>query len=213
LLVGGVVGVIGGTALRWVLRAVPLAEEGLRPLRTLAAAMLLFGIAAAAHGSGFLAVFVAGIIVGDGPWPHERQIRSFHSSLASLGEIVAFVVLGLTFDLGVLGHRDVWVPGLALGALLAIVVRPAVVGLCLLPVRLPWNERAFVLLAGLKGAVPILLGTFLLAERVDEADRLYGIVVVVVIFSVVVQGGLVPTAVRRLGLPLRSDDDGEARSL
>jgi cell volume regulation protein A len=100
-----------------------------------------------------------------------------------------------------------------LGALLAVVVRPVVVGLCLLPVRLPRNERAFVLLAGLKGAVPILLGSFLLAEHVDQADRLYGIVVVVVILSVVVQGGLVPTAVRRLGLPLRPEDDGEARSI
>jgi cell volume regulation protein A len=213
MLVGAAVGVVGGAGLRWVLHAMPLSEEGLRPLRTLAAAMLLFGVAVTAHGSGFLAVFVAGIVVGDGPWPHERQIRSFHSSLASLGEIVAFVVLGLTVDVGVLGHPDVWVPGLVLGALLAVVVRPVVVGLCLLPVRLPRNERAFVLLAGLKGAVPILLGSFLLAEHVDQADRLYGIVVVVVILSVVVQGGLVPTAVRRLGLPLRPEDDGEARSI
>jgi cell volume regulation protein A len=73
-------------------------------------------------------------------------------------------------------------------------------------VQLQRNERAFVLLAGLKGAVPVLLGSFLLAADVDQAQRLYGIVVVVVVFSVVVQGGLVPTAVRRLGLPLRDDD-------
>jgi cell volume regulation protein A len=205
MLVGATVGVIGGLGLHWALRKTPLAEEGLRPLRTLAAAMLLFGVATVAHGSGFLAVFVAGIAVGDGPWPHERQIRSFHSSLASLGEIVAFVVLGLTVDLGVLGHTDVWVPGLVLGGLLAVVVRPLVVGLCLVRTQLPRNERAFVLLAGLKGAVPVLLGTFLLAEHVDQAQRLYGIVVVVVIFSVVVQGGLVPTAVRRLHLPLREE--------
>ena len=205
MLVGAAVGALGGYALRWALRASPLSEQGLRPLRTLAAAMLLFGAATVLHGSGFLAVFVAGILVGDGPWPHERQIRSFHSSLASLGEIVAFVVLGLTVDLAVLGHTDVWLPGLALGALLAVVVRPLVVGLCLLPVSLPRNERAFVLLAGLKGAVPVLLGSFLLAEHVDQADRLYGIVVVVVVFSVVVQGGLVPSAVRRLRLPLREE--------
>jgi cell volume regulation protein A len=205
MLVGGAIGVAGGIGLRRLLRVTPLAEQGLRPLRTLAAAMLLFGIATVAHGSGFLAVFVAGIVVGDGPWPHEQQIRSFHSSLASLGEIVAFVVLGLTVDLDVLGHTDVWVPGLVLGALLALIVRPVVVGLCLLPTSLPRNERAFVLLAGLKGAVPVLLGTFLLAEHVDQAARLYGIVVVVVVFSVVVQGGLIPTAVHRLRLPLREE--------
>jgi cell volume regulation protein A len=205
-LVGGAVGVAGGLALRWLLRAAPFADAGLGPLRTLAAALLLFGVAAVAHGSGFLAVFVAGILIGDTPSPNQREIRGFHSSLASLGEIVAFVVLGLTVDLAALGHADVWVPGLVLGGLLAFVVRPVVVGLCLSPVQLQRNERAFVLFAGLKGAVPVLLGSFLLAADVDHAQRLYGIVVVVVVFSVVVQGGLVPTAVRRLGLAGRDDD-------
>jgi cell volume regulation protein A len=212
LTVGAAVGVVGGVALRHTVRAAPLPSR-LGPVRTLAAAVLLFGVATVAHGSGFLAVFVAGIAIGSDASSNAPEIRRFHSWLASLGEIVAFVVLGLTVDLDVLGHSDVWVPGLVLGAALALVVRPVVVGLCLLPVALARNERMFVLLAGLKGAVPILLGCFLLAAEVDQADRLYGIVVVVVIVSVVVQGGLVPTAVRRLGLPLRSDHDGDARSL
>jgi potassium/hydrogen antiporter len=210
--VGAAVGILGGAVLGRLLRSTRLPAQ-LGALPTVVAALLLYAGTALAHGSGFLAVFIAGIVVGDGPWPHARQIRSFHGSLATLGEVVAFVVLGLTVDTGVLGHTDVWLPGLALGALLAVVVRPVVVGLCLLPVRLPRSERVFVLLAGLKGAVPILLGTFLLAEQVDQADRLYGIVVVVVIFSVVVQGGLVPTAVHRLRLPLREDGDGDARSM
>jgi cell volume regulation protein A len=200
MLVGGLVGVLGGRALLWFMRSVPLATEGLYPLRTLAGAMLLFGAASVAHGSGFLAVFVAGIMIADGAAPYERGVRSFHSSLASLAEIVAFVVLGLTVDLDVLGRSDVLLPGLVIGAVLALVIRPALVGLCLLPVALSRNERWFVLLAGLKGAVPLLLGSFLLAADVDQAPRLYGIVVVVVAFSVLVQGGLVPTAVRRLRL-------------
>jgi cell volume regulation protein A len=103
----------------------------------------------------------------------------------------------------VLSDADVWVPGLLIGVVLALVVRPVVVGLCLLPVDLTRNERAFVLLAGLKGAVPVLLGSFLLTADVPQAQRLYGVVVVVVAFSVVVQGGLVPTAVRLLRLPMR----------
>jgi cell volume regulation protein A len=201
--VGAVVGGLGGWALVWFMRAVPLPSQGLYPLRTLAGSMLLFGVASVAHGSGFLAVFVAGIAIGDSDAPYKREIRSFHSSLASLGEIVAFLVLGLTVDLDVLGRSDVWAPGLVIGVLLALVIRPVLVGLCLLPVALTPSERAFVLFAGLKGAVPILLGSFLLAAEVDQAARLYGIVVVVVAFSVVVQGGLVPTAVRRLGLPLK----------
>jgi cell volume regulation protein A len=202
MVVGGLIGVVGGRALLWFMRRVPLPNEGLYPLRTLAAALLLFGIATVAHGSGFLAVFVAGILIGDGNAPYKREVRRFHSALASLAEIVAFVVLGLTVDLDVLSRSDVWVPGLVIGAALALVLRPVLVGLCLLPFDLARNERTFVLLAGLKGAVPILLGSFLVTAGVDDAPRLYGIVVVVVVFSVVVQGGAVPSLVRLLRLPV-----------
>lgn len=82
------------------------------------------GVATLAHGSGFLAVFVAGIVLGDGRAPYKREIKQFQSSLASLAEIVAFVVLGLTVDLDVLARTDVWVPGLVLGAVSAFVIRP-----------------------------------------------------------------------------------------
>ena len=128
---------------------------------------------------------------------------AFHSALASLAEIVAFIVLGLTIDLGVIAQADVWIPGLILGAALAFVIRPVLVGLCLIPARLRSNERNFVLFAGLKGAVPILLGSFLLAAHVPGAERLYGIVAVVVVFSVVVQGSLMPAAARLLRVPMR----------
>jgi len=202
--VGALLGVLGGLALLWSMRHVPLPSEALYPLRTLASALLLYGVATLAHGSGFLAVFVAGIVVGDARAPYKREVERFHSALASIGEIVAFVVLGLTVDLAVLARADVWVPGLVLGVVLALVIRPVLVGLCLLPAGLARNERAFVLFAGLKGAVPILLGSFLLAAHVPQADRLYGIIVVVVAFSVVAQGSLVPAVAHLLRLPLRT---------
>jgi cell volume regulation protein A len=85
---------------------------------------------------------------------------------------------------------------------LAFVVRPVFVGLCLIPARLERNERNFVLFAGLKGAVPILLGSFILSANVPDAERLYGIVVVVVVFSVLVQGSLVPTVAGLLRVPM-----------
>ncbi|HEX8079006.1 MAG TPA: potassium/proton antiporter [Jatrophihabitans sp.] len=201
--IGAAVGVVGGRALLWFMRAVPLPSEGLYPLRTAACALILFGVATLAHGSGFLAVFVAGILIGDERAPYKREIERFHSALASLGEIVAFVVLGLTVDLAELTHADVLIPGLVIGAVLAVVIRPVCVGLCLIPAGLERNERAFVLFAGLKGAVPILLGSFILAAQVPDAERLYGIVVVVVLFSVLLQGSLVPTAARLLRLPMR----------
>jgi cell volume regulation protein A len=104
----------------------------------------------------------------------------------------------------VLLRPDVWVPGLVLGVVLALLIRPIVVGLCLVRTRLSNAERVFVLFAGLKGAVPILLGGFLFALNLADAPRLYGIVVVVVVFSVVVQGSLVPTVARALRLPMRT---------
>jgi cell volume regulation protein A len=204
--VGAAVGIVGGIALLWFTRRVPLPSEGLYPLRSLACALLLFGAATLARGSGFLAVFAAGIVLGDGRAPYKREIERFHSALASLAEIVAFVVLGLTIDLGVIFRADVWIPGLILGTALAFVIRPVLVGLCLIPARLPGNERRFVLFAGLKGAVPILLGTFLLSAHVPGAERLYGIVAVVVVFSVVVQGSLTPPAARLLHVQMRSVD-------
>ena len=201
--VGLAVGVAGGRALLWFTRRVPLPSEGLYPLRTLACMLLLFGIATLARGSGFLAVFAGGIVLGDERAPYKREIERFHSALASLGEIVAFVALGLTIDLGVIARADVWIPGLILGAALAFIIRPLLVGVCLLPARLKSNERNFVLFAGLKGAVPILLGSFLLAAHVPGAERLYGIVAVVVVFSVVVQGSMVPAAARLLHIQTR----------
>jgi len=202
--IGLAVGVIGGRALLAFMRRVALPSEGLYPLRTLASSLMLYGIATLAHGSGFLAVFVAGIVIGDARAPYKPEIKRFHAALAGLAEIVAFVVLGLTVDLNVLTHPDVWIPGLALGVALTALIRPLAVSSCLAGVQLARNERVFILFAGLKGAVPILLGELLRAAHVPDAERLYGIVVVVVIFSVLVQGSAVPAVATLLHLPMRT---------
>ena len=201
--VGAAFGLLSGRALLWFMRRVSLPSEGLYPLRTFASVLLLYGATTVAHGSGFLAVFIAGIVLGDERAPFKREIERFHSALASLGEIVAFVVLGLTVHLVDLARTDVWVPGLVLGASMAVIIRPLLVGLCLIPAKLQRNEQAFVLFAGLKGAVPILLGSLLLDANIQGAHRLYGIIIVVVAFSVLVQGSLVPTIARALHLPMR----------
>jgi potassium/hydrogen antiporter len=202
LAMGAVIGGAGGALLVRFMRRPPLPSEGLYPLRVLASAMAIYGAATVAHGSGFLAVFVAGIITGDARAPYKGEIERFHAALASLAEIVAFIVLGVTIGLHTLPDRGALGIGLALAVLLILVVRPLVVGVLLLPIRLEWRERLFVPWAGLKGAVPILLGTFLLTAAVPDASRLYAIIVVAVAFSVVVQASLVPTVATRLGVPI-----------
>ena len=199
---GAAVGVAAGTGLLWMVRAVRLPGQGLDPIRTLVAAFLVYGVAAAAHGSGFLAVFIAGIILGGQDIPHRMEIEIVHAALGSLGEMAAFVALGLTIHIGVLSRADVWGPGLALGVVLAVAIRPLVARICLSGTGLSRAERWFVQLAGLKGAVPILLGGYLLQTRLADTDRLYGIVIIVVVFSVLVQGSLVGPMISRLRLPL-----------
>lgn len=167
MIAGAVVGLVGGRALLWFVRRVSLPCEGPYPIRTLACAAVLFGAATLAHGSGFLAVFVAGIVLGDERAPYKREIERFHSALAALAEIVAFVVLGLTVNLDELTHENVWLPGLILAVVVAFGIRPLFVGACLAPAQLRRNENAFILFAGLKGAVPLLIGELMLAAGVN----------------------------------------------
>jgi cell volume regulation protein A len=204
MLIGTAIGAAGGLALLAFMRKVPLPSEGLYSPRVLVGVLAIFGLAVVAQGSGFLAVFVAGILIGDEEAPYKREIQRFHSSLASLAEITAFVMLGLTIRLTTLGDAGAWAAGLALAALLAFVIRPVLVGLVSLPVRLSLAERAFFLWTGLKGAVPILLGTMIIESGTAGAARAYEIIFVIVGFSVTMQGGLVPALAHRLRIPLRT---------
>jgi cell volume regulation protein A len=201
--VGLAIGVAGAALVVVLIRRVSLPDEGLYPLRMLLAAGVIYGAATVAHGSGFLAVFVAGVLLGDATLPHKAEIERFQTSLSSLAEIVVFVGLGLTVDLGFVSSNWLWVKGLALAILLAFVLRPLAAGPLLLTARLRRGERLFVLWAGLKGAVPILLAAFALLAGVHAAGRIYAIVFVVVAFSVVVQGATIPSAARALGVEMR----------
>jgi len=154
------------------------------------------------HGSGFLAVFVAGIVVGDEPAPYKDEVERFFTSLASLAEIVVFVALGLTVEITSLTWR-IWIDGIALAIIVALVARPLAVGALLLPARLRLGERLFVMWGGLKGAVPIFLAAFAILAGIEDAGRLYGIVFVVVALTVVVQGSTIPLAARLTRVRMR----------
>ncbi len=201
--VGLAVGVGGGFLLLQLIRRFSLPSEGLYPLRTLAAALVIYGLASVAHGSGFLAVFVAALVIGDARAPYKAEIERFHTSLSSLAEITVFVALGLTVDVTAVLSDTAVLEALVLALVLAFVARPLVVAVLLWPVRMRWGERAFVAWGGLKGAVPILLAAFALLANVDDAQRVYDIVFVVVAFSVLVQGSALPFVAARLGIRMR----------
>jgi cell volume regulation protein A len=183
--VGLLIGLAGGFLERRLLRV--------GWLRTLLLVAIVYVVADVAHGSGFLAVFVMGLVVGD----IEAPSQSLQDRLASAAEIVAFVALGLTVHLSGIG-ADRWAEGLALAAFVTLVARPLIAGALLAPVHLRHGERLFVIWGGLKGAVPILLAAFAVTHHVRGAARLYETVFVVVLASVVVQGGTIPAAARAL---------------
>ena len=201
-----------GRSVRRALPSAPAADAARgrcpRPRSTrcgsVAAAGVIYGAATLVHGSGFLAVFVAGILIGDRAGCRTgARIDEVPRLDRQPGGDAMFVALGLTIDLT---HCSTRTGGgsraSALAALLAFAIRPLVVGALLLPVRLDGGERLFVMWSGLKGAVPILLASLALIADVDDGTEMYGIVFVVVLFSVLVQGTLVPKVAERLNVPM-----------
>jgi cell volume regulation protein A len=203
--VGAAIGLLGARLMIPILRRSRLPSESLYPVLALFLAFVLYGGASIAHGSGFLAVFLAGLAVGDARLPYKAEIERFQDSLAGLAELVVFVALGATVRLADLSLRD-WLEGLVLVVGLAVVIRPLVVAATLAGVRMNRAEKAFIAFAGLKGAVPVLLAAFAILGSAPGAQRIYGLVFVAVLVSVVAQGTLVPFVAQRLRIPMRLGD-------
>jgi cell volume regulation protein A len=198
LIVGGVVGLGIGYGGRLLLARLHLTSGGLYPALTLAVAFLAFGVATLALGSGFLSVYVAGVVLGNGPLPFRAGLLRVHDALAWLSQIGMFLILGLlVYPTRLL---EVAVIGLALSLVLAIVIRPAVVALVLLPFRYPVREQLFIGWTGLRGAVPIVLATFPVLAGAPGAGRIFDLVFFIVVVSAVVPGATIAWAARRLGL-------------
>ncbi|MDF2749531.1 MAG: potassium/proton antiporter [Gaiellaceae bacterium] len=198
LALGLVVGVALGAVAMWAFSRLPSSIGAFAPVASIAAASLSFGAAEVIGGSGFLSVYLVGLAVGSTPSRYRRQLVGFHEGLAFLAQVAMFVVLGLlVFPRDLL---DVAIPGLALAAVLVALVRPAAVWLSLVRQDYSQRERALLGWAGLRGAVPIVLGTFVLSSEVEEAETIFNAVFFVVVVSALVQGMTLERVATRLGL-------------
>ncbi len=196
--IGLAIGVALAVLALWIFARLPHSIGSFAPVASVAAGALSFGVADVAGGSGFLAVYLVGLAVGSTPSRHRRQLVAFHEGLAFLAQVTMFVVLGLLVfpkDL-----PEVALAGLALAGLLMVVIRPVAVWLSTALNSFTARERLLLGWAGLRGAVPIVLATFVLSSDVEHAETMFNAVFFVVVVSALVQGTTLEWVAERLGL-------------
>lgn len=196
--IGAAAGLAVGAGGTWVLRNARLASGGLYPVATLAIAALAFGCADVLHGSGFLAVYLAGLMVGGAAIPAQQTIVSFHQGAAWVAQLTMFLTLGLIVFPAQLD--DVIFEGTALALVIVFFSRPIATFVSMLPFRLSWAERGVLAWAGLRGAVPVVLATFPVIEGVPHSLEFFNIVFFAVLASTLLQGSTFEPLARRLGL-------------
>ncbi|KWW97621.1 potassium transporter [Carbonactinospora thermoautotrophica] len=197
LAVGAVVGLAVGRVGAATLRRVALPASGLYPLAVFGLIVGAYAAAALLHGSGFLATYLAALVLGNARLPHGPATRGFAEGLAWLAQIGLFILLGLLatpHDMG-----SALLPALVIGTALLLLARPLSVLVSVLPFRMPWREQAILSWAGLRGAVPIVLATVPLVTGVERAGQLFNIVFVLVVVFTLVQGPTLPWLARLLG--------------
>jgi cell volume regulation protein A len=198
LALGLLTGVVLGALAMWVFARLPQSIAAFVPVASVAAAALSFGAADVIGGSGFLAVYLVGLAVGSTPSRYRRQLVAFHEGLAFLAQVTMFVVLGLLVFPSDL--PAVALPGLALAGLLVVVIRPVAVWVSTAFSGFTTRERALLGWAGLRGAVPIVLATFVLSSGLGKAETIFNAVFFVVVVSALVQGTTLEWIAARLGL-------------
>jgi cell volume regulation protein A len=191
----------------WLMRRAALPSSGLYPLAVLSLAFLAYGVAAAVHSSGFAAVYVAALVLGNTDLPHRNATRSFAEGVAWLAQIGLFVMLGLLLSPGEITLGTVGL-AVAAGLILTLVARPLSVFISSVVSPMPWNELAFLSWAGLRGAVPIVLATIPLASEFDGSEQLFNIVFVMVVLYTLLTGPTLPLVARWLKVARRSEPRG-----
>ena len=186
LIVGSIIGLVIGYVFGRILRSLALPSSGLYPIVVLSFAVLAYGAATFVHASGFAAVYLAALVLGNTDLPHRRATRSFVEGIGWLSQIALFVMLGLLLTPESIELWHVWT-GLAAGAMLTFVARPLTIAACAVWFGRSWREQLFLAWAGLRGAVPIIFATIPLSAGVDGANDLFNAVFVAVVVYTLVQ--------------------------
>ncbi|QDY77237.1 potassium/proton antiporter [Streptomyces qinzhouensis] len=198
LAIGASIGLAVGFLGAFGLRHVALPASGLYPIAVMAIAVIAYAAGAMAHGSGFLAVYLAAVVLGNSKLPHAPASRGFAEGLGWIAQIGMFVLLGLLVTPHELG--DDLVPALLIGLVLTMVARPLSVLFSLVPFGIPKREQVLLSWAGLRGAVPIILATIPMVSGVTDSTRIFNIVFVLVVVYTLVQGPTLPWLAKALKL-------------
>lgn len=194
---GAIGGMLGGRLLVWFINHLTL-ETGLYPLLAIAGGVAIYGGVTVAGGSGFLAIYLVGIVLGNAQLQAMQNILRVNDGMAWLSQIMMFLMLGLLVTPSEI--PPIALPALGLAFALMLVARPIAVWVCLLPFRFPWREQLFIAWVGLRGAVPVILATFPLLAGIENAMAYFNITFIVVLMSLVLQGWTIAPVARLLGL-------------
>jgi cell volume regulation protein A len=198
LVAGAALGLAIGYAGRYLLARAALPSAGLYPVATVGLTLVAFTATNALHASGFLAVYLAGIVLGNARLPHRRAVLGFVASLALVAEAGLFLLLGLLAAPGRLPGAIA--TAVVVGGLATFVARPLAVALSALPFRLPWRDQLFLSWAGLRGAVPIVLATIPVTQGLRSGTRIVDVVLVLVVVYTLVQAPTLPLVGKKLGV-------------
>jgi cell volume regulation protein A len=202
MILGAAAGWAMARATIYAINRMDLDYEGLYPVFTLALVIITYYLSSLIKGNGFLAVYVAGLVMAGRGFLHKKPLIYFHEGVAWLMQIAMFLTLGLLVFPSQLA--PVAGSGLLVSFVLIFVARPLAVFLLLAPFRTPLNEKLFISWVGLRGAAPIILATFPLIAGLEGSGYIFNIVFFCVLASALLQGATIPLAARLLGLEVPS---------
>ncbi len=206
-LLGGAIGYCAGRITVWLINHINLPNTALYPVPLLCMVFITFTLTDVVHGNGYLAVYIAGLVVGNSRLSYRREMATFLDGLTWLLQIVLFLTLGLLVNPSEMA--GVSLMALAIGLFIMFVSRPISVIICLLPYpKIPWRAKTFLSWVGLRGAVPIIFATYPLINNIEGADIIFNIVFFITLISLLVQGTTISFIARKLNLDLPEEKTG-----